>query len=298
MQREIDNSVLTSRAASVPSPCLVGYGFGSVGSGGFMGLQGVSAGACRRIGRGFTLVELLVVISIIALLIGILLPALSAARQVARASACASNIRQVGLALHTYINDYDGQFMPVSGAVGDDPYNIAWYRRIVKHSSPLLGGTPYVQTPYLAGPEGLFCPAMEVPASGNPGTFPLAKDYAYDRGFISYGMSYGIQTNYNKTGYPFEPARIDNIAQTSRTILAADSYLGTAQTGTYYLWGSYISAATGTFGLRHSGGSNVLWVDGHVSHHQPNTPGDVSTMYDADVLTQIASGTEHYWDRE
>ncbi len=56
--------------------------------------------------RGFTLIELLVVISIIALLVGILLPALGAARAAGRAAACASNLKQVGIGLHTYDADY------------------------------------------------------------------------------------------------------------------------------------------------------------------------------------------------
>jgi len=57
---------------------------------------------------GFTLVELLVVVSIIALLVSMLLPALAQAREHARMLDCASNLRTLGLASVQYTNDYDG----------------------------------------------------------------------------------------------------------------------------------------------------------------------------------------------
>jgi len=69
--------------------------------------------------KGFTLIELLVVIAIIATLAAILFPVFSRARENARRSSCASNLRQIGLGLAQYIGDYD-EVMP-SDRLCEDP---------------------------------------------------------------------------------------------------------------------------------------------------------------------------------
>ncbi len=89
--------------------------------------------------RGFTLIELLVVISIIALLAGLLMPALGQARESARRAACASNLRQIGIGLRVYMDDYNDRLPPAAMMKTEDPHG----RPPINHFLPLDSQSVY-----------------------------------------------------------------------------------------------------------------------------------------------------------
>lgn len=123
----------------------------------------------RPIEAGFTLVELLVVIGIIALLISLLLPALSKARKSANTTACLSNQRQLVTAMHMYAGTYKGRLPSyghfINAAYGEDP-TASWWLLVAPFLSPKSTNLP--------GITYMRCPAE--------------KD---NRRFGTYGLNYG-----------------------------------------------------------------------------------------------------------
>ncbi len=83
--------------------------------------------------RGFTLVELLVVIAVVALLLALLLPALEMAREAARGAVCASNVRQSAFGFTLYTSDYDGQFPIINHFNYIGPDSVDWRPRMAEY---------------------------------------------------------------------------------------------------------------------------------------------------------------------
>jgi len=143
----------------------------------------------KQSSRGFTLIELLVVIAIIAILAAILFPVFARAREQARKTTCLSNLKQIGLGMQMYIQDYDEQF-PWLMQDGRNNDNATGLSKQMTAGPPNLNGVrglfmEYAFQPYVKN-YGLFaCPTLRAdkPVIGADG-LPLNE-------YGSYGYCYG-----------------------------------------------------------------------------------------------------------
>ena len=148
----------------------------------------------KKLPRGFTLIELLVVIAIIAILAAILFPVFGKVRENARRASCASNLKQLGLALTQYTQDYD-EALPMGSCAGRDNqgYGDGWAGRVF---------------PFVKSPAAFACPDDSV----NPASHTFA-----GTAYTLYPVSFAYNTNLsgNKhTGIQGASSRLNAPAKT------------------------------------------------------------------------------------
>jgi prepilin-type N-terminal cleavage/methylation domain-containing protein/prepilin-type processing-associated H-X9-DG protein len=213
---------------------------------------------------GFTLVELLVVISIIALLLGILLPSLGQAREAARAVVCQTNQRNLGSVVLMYTNEHNGK-MPGSEEWSDvvmDAINAEW------PASSLLCSRDTM-------PEVLFCPCDDdpFPKPYMTGTMEVTS-YMCNGAATDFAMGSGAQV---KLGLFGGEGRLTDVRVPSSCMMLGEGtnydkvadFDHPAVSDAFAAAGVSASAARRRFhhrvtsGFYHRGRMNIYYMDGH-----------------------------------
>jgi len=187
-------------------------------------------GSVHRQPYGFTLIELLVVVGIIALLTAIVLPVFLAARERARATTCASNLRQLHLAFSQYASDNNGYVPPyVACGVPEVLTSFSISGNLVEWPDQTMQCEDAVD-PYAHSKEIWHCPS-------DP-----------NNGYPAQPMSYSFQGLYDLPSHNY-PAPFSMNVSTSRALLNE------------FWWGVTPASAAN---YSHLGRYNVLYYDGHV----------------------------------
>lgn len=220
---------------------------------------------CRR--GGFTIIEMLVVISIIVLLISLLLPALGTARDAARSMSCLVRMRTFGQFTVIYTSDFDGWYPPndFSWNAIATPYYLSWAEAM----------EPYVEyrSNYTRGSSDsqYLCPGTDFVGSATAGAADIAP-YAtvyFGHRPSSYAPSawYGIasQTSLG-SDLTWQPKR-NTFHESSRLGLLYET-----NWNTFSSWVGYLDDFSSRVAYNHpTQSTNMLFVDGH-AQNMGNTP--------------------------
>ncbi len=239
----------------------------------------------RRARTAFTLIELLVVIAIIAILAAILFPVFATAREKARQSSCASNLKQLGIAFAQYEQDYDecnprGRDGTVSGvwtgwmADGWAPCIYPYVKSKGVFTCP--SDTTAVKTNASAPADTIISYATNTQCQATPITKYTATSKTIQLCEISgvqsavavsnsgcWNPSWGLAWDYSCATFQLSPGTEGNQLYTTRQNLSDGSAFATGYMGGRGNFSNPYNQFPALEG-RHSRGSNYLFVDGHV----------------------------------